>query len=186
MAAVGAHRRQTGTLAYVSEQRAGGQRGFTLIEATIAAGVSAVVLLAALGALRSVAKYGTHRAPPLRSAALALAEQVVRSAEDRWKYGGGSDPSGTWTTTLPLARPNAAPTSVPATVSAALTTIATPNPDDPTAEQAHLTVTVRYPPDLARNDPGLLQVDATLHVKAPLPGSTVAPPGMVDAPSGAP
>lgn len=77
----------------------GTQSGFSLIEAILAGAIVAIAAGAWLSAASAFGRFATHQVSPARSAALLLAEQTLRVAQDAWKYGSpGSAPSGTWTT----------------------------------------------------------------------------------------
>lgn len=143
------------------------QSGITLVEAAVAAGI---VTIAAGTALFAVAMFGRHIAQQggtARMAALLLAQQTLRVAQDAWKYGSaGSAPTGTQSISLP------------GTVTTRLAAGTTP---------AQITVTVRYTPEPGRNgDSGVVQVTGELDVKAPLPGSRVERPGLIPLPGSAP
>jgi len=88
---------------------------------------------------------------------------VFRDAAQSWKYGSpGSYATGTFS-------------NVSITEAAV------------TATGAHLTVGVQYTPDAARGgEDGTITVEGDVAVKAPLPGSQVARPGLIPRPSGAP
>lgn len=108
-------------------------------------------------------------------AALSIAQQELRIAQNAWKYGSpGAAPSGSQTIALPLSAATTAPATITTTVSAGGTT-------------AQLTVSVRYTPEPDRSgDPGVVSVSGEVAEKAPLPGSQVDKPGLIPMPSGAP
>jgi prepilin-type N-terminal cleavage/methylation domain-containing protein len=143
------------------------QSGFSLIEAVIAAAIAAVAAGAWLSATSAFGRFAAHQASPARSAALLLAEQTLRVAQDAWKYGSpGNAPSGAWTTTGPF--------TVQTTVSGG-------------AVSGDITVTVSYTPDpLRRSDAGAVTLHGTLSVKAPLPGTRIVRAAPIPRPSGAP
>ncbi|MFN2449555.1 MAG: hypothetical protein ABR508_07160 [Candidatus Baltobacteraceae bacterium] len=151
-------------------------RGFTLAETAIGAAVVAVAALAMLFALAQAAHFSAHSAGPVRTAAEALAGSLLRDAQASWKYGSpGAVPAGAFATSLPLANAPAAPVSVTLTVSNA------------SATDAQIAVRVQYTPDPGRGgDRGIVLVQGSLFVKAPLPGTQVARPGLVPMPSSAP
>ena len=138
-----------------------------LLEALVAVAIAA---LAAGASLWALAGFGKHLAQPggaARSAALALAQQTLRVAQDAWKYGSpGSAPAGTQAVALP------------GTITTAISSASAP---------AQILVTVRYTPQPGRSgDTGVVSVSGAVDVKAPLPGSSVYRPGLVPLPSGAP
>lgn len=151
-----------------------GESGLTLVETVVAAAIVAVAAGGALYAIASFGKFARQQGGPARMAALAVAQQTLRIAQNAWKYGSPGDaPSGVQTIALPLNRATTAPASVTTSVVS-----------DGTSAQ--IAVTVRYTPEPGRSDSGLISVSGELSVKAPLPGSQVARPGLVPLPSGAP
>jgi prepilin-type N-terminal cleavage/methylation domain-containing protein len=158
--------------------RTAAERGFTLIESVVGVAVAGIAVGALAYAVGGFGRFATHQTGPVRAAASALAEQTLRTAEDAWKYGSpGTSPSGSIETTLPLVPPGGVPTGVPVTVTTAVSGAS------PTS--ADLTVTVRYPPDADHTeDRGTLTLRGAVHVKAPLPASTVAPASLVPQPAG--
>lgn len=155
------------------------QAGFALLEVVIAVGLTAVATGALLLAIVTFSRFGSHAAGPNRSAAIEAAEQMLRVAEDAWKYGSpGTAPAGTVQIMAPLTPPGAAPTTIPLTISTTLSGAG--------ATGAGLTVTVSYPPDPNRSDPGIVTMSGRLAIEAPLPGSHVPRGGLVPMPDGAP
>jgi prepilin-type N-terminal cleavage/methylation domain-containing protein len=144
----------------------GPQSGFSLIEAVIAAAIAAVAAGAWLSATNAFGRFAANQASPARSAALLLAEQTLRVAQDAWKYGSpGNAPSGTWT---------AGSFTVQTVVSGG-------------AVSSDITVQVSYTPDPLRPaDSGMVTLHGTLSVKAPLPGTRIVRPALIPQPSGAP
>lgn len=108
-------------------------------------------------------------------AALTIAQQELRIAQNAWKYGSpGTAPSGTQTIVLPVSASTTAPATITTTLSASGTS-------------AQLTVTVQYTPEPDRSgDTGVVSVTGEVAEKAPLPGSQVDRPGLIPMPSGAP
>lgn len=145
----------------------GPQSGFSLIEAVIAAAIAAVAAGAWLSAVNAFGRFAAHQASPARSAALLLAEQTLRVAQDAWKYGSpGNAPSGTWTA--------AGPFTVQTVLAGG-------------AVSSDITVNVSYTPDPLRSaDTGSVTLHGTLSVKAPLPGTRIVRPALIPQPSGAP
>lgn len=156
-----------------------GQAGFTLIESLAAAAIAALAVLALTGAIGGLGKYASHQASPVRTAASALAAQTLRVAADAWKYGPpGAAPAGAFATSVPLVRPGDTATTAPVglTVSAAAS-----------LGGAQIAVTVRYTPDPAHpGDSGIVTLTGAARVRAPMPGSTVAPAALIAQPAGAP
>lgn len=145
------------------------QAGFALIEAIAVTGIVAVCAGALLLALSSAAKSGARAAGPNRMAALRLAAQTLRVAENVWKYGSPGDaPAGTEVTGVPV------PLHIVSTVS------------QTGASSAVLTVTVSYTPDPGHAEPGSVTLSGTLRAKAPLPGARVAQDGLISAPGRSP
>lgn len=156
------------------------QAAFTLVETLIAVAVVALAIGGFVLAMGAFGRFSTHQAGPVRTAAMQLAEQTLRVAQDSWKYASpGTAPSGTWQTTVPLAVPSALPTTVPVTVTASVS--------NATAQSAQVTITVQYTPDANRSgDTGRISVSGVAQVKAPVPGATVLNPSLIPQPSGAP
>ncbi|HKU67105.1 MAG TPA: hypothetical protein VJP85_04940 [Candidatus Baltobacteraceae bacterium] len=151
------------------------QSGVTLVETAVAAAIVAIALGTALWAVVAFARHVAQQGGPARTAALVVAQQTLRVAQDAWKYGSpGSAPSGSQSITLPRSAATTAPATLTTTVSAS-------------TSPALVTVTVRYTPEPGRaGDPGVVSVSGELDAKAPLPGSQVNRPGLVPLPSGAP
>lgn len=156
------------------------QAGFALIEVLAVIGIAAIGAGTLILAISGFAKFGSHSVGRNRAAALVFAEQTLRVAEDTWKYGTpGAAPSGSAQVTLPVAVPSSAPTTIPATITSTLS--------DATSTGATLTVTVLYTPDPEHpGDSGIITLNGTLNVKAPLPGAQVERPGFVPLPANAP
>lgn len=133
----------------------------------LAAAIVAIAAGTALWATASFAKHAAQQGGRARTAALVIAQQTLRVAQDAWKYGApGSAPAGTQT----LALPGSLTTAISGELS-----------------PARITVTVRYTPEPGRDgDPGVVSVSGEVDVKAPLPGSQIERPGLVPLPSGAP
>ena len=144
----------------------GPQSGFSLIEAVIAAAIAAVAAGAWLSAVNAFGRFAAHQASPARSAALLLAEQTLRVAQDAWKYGSpGNAPSGTM---------EGGSFTVQTAVAGG-------------AVSSDITVNVSYTPDPRRPDEsGMVTLHGTLSVKAPLPGTRIVRPALIPQPSGAP
>lgn len=157
-----------------------GQQGFTLIESLVAAAVLAVATGAFLYAAGEFGRFSSHQAGPVRSAASVLAEQTLRVAQDSWKYGSpGTAPSGSFQTSAPLNVPGGAPTTAPLSI--------TTNLNGGAAGSAQIDVTVRFTPDPDHlQDTGSVSLSGQVQVKAPLPGSTVAPAAFIPQPANAP
>ena len=145
-----------------------GQRGSTLLEATIAIGIVAVVGGAALSAGSMAAGAAGHAA--VRAALQDAAERELHVAVDALKYQGVSLVPATIATSVPLA--GASP--VPAQISLSSTTTASG------ATSIGITVSLRTDP--AQN----ATIYATLDERAPLPGTTLRARGVAPAPTGAP
>src|SRR5579884_582711 len=157
-----------------------GQSGFSLIETLVALAVVAVAVGALVAAMGAFGRFATHQAGPVRSAAMLLAEQTLRVAQDAWKYGSpGTAPSGTWQTAVPLNLPGGISTTAPVSVTASIS--------NANAQYAQITVTVQYTPDAHHaGDPGQVVMTGEAQVKAPVPGATVLNPTLIPQPSGAP
>lgn len=152
------------------------QRGFALVEAVIVIGIAAVCAGALLLAISGVAKFGSHAGGPNRTAALAFARQTLRIAQNAWKYGSpGDSPNGTAAVTIPVAGPDATATTMPASVNAVLGTV--------DASGTSLSITVSYPPDPGRADPGTVTLSGRLRVLAPPPGARLEQPGLIAQPN---
>jgi hypothetical protein len=138
-----------------------------LVETAIAAAIIAIAAGGALYAIGNFGKYLAQQSGPRHAAALVLAQQTLRVAQDAWKYGSpGGAPSGTQS----LALPGSVTTSV-----------------SPSGSSAQITVTVQYTPDPAhRSDPGTVTIQGRADTKAPLPGSQIVRPGLIPLPTGAP
>lgn len=108
-------------------------------------------------------------------AALIIAQQELRIAQNAWKYGSpGIAPSGSETIALAVSASTTARATMSTTISGGGTS-------------AQLTVTVQYTPEPDRNgDTGVVSVTGEVAEKAPLPGSQVNKPGLIPMPSGAP
>jgi type II secretory pathway pseudopilin PulG len=142
-------------------------RGFALLEAAVAAGIVAVAAASLLFALSTSGRFMSHQSGPLHEAALLLATQTVRDAQQAWKYGApGGAPQGTIPVTLP---PSNAPASLNVTLSG-----------------NRLHVQVSYTPDPQHQDGGSVAIDALLEARAPLPGSRVDHPGLIPVPTPTP
>jgi len=157
-----------------------GEQGFTLVEAVVAAAVVAVAAGGALYALGAFARFASHEGGPARSAATAVAEQTLRTAQDAWKYGSpGNAPAGSQTLNAAVAIPGGPPASVPIAVT---TTISSAS-----GSQAQISVTAVYPADAGRpGETGSVTMNGSVVVKAPVPGTQLADPQAIPAPSGAP
>lgn len=148
------------------------QRGFVLLEAIATVAIVALCAGALLASLSASAASG-WTPQRNRAAAALLAAQLLRTAENAWKYGTPGDaPSGSIAASMPVAGSDA----VPVTISSAITS--------QTADGAALSITVSYPSDRA-GDSGSITVTGALRVKAPLPGSQLERPGLVPQPGGA-
>jgi type II secretory pathway pseudopilin PulG len=147
------------------------QRGFALLEAIAVVAIVSLCAGALLTAILASAALGL--APGRnRTAAALLAAQIVRGAENAWKYGTPGDaPSGSVATSMLVPGTGA----VPVTVSSAISS--------QTSDGAAISVTVSYPPQRA-GDSVAITVTGALHVKAPLPGSQVERPGLIPQPAG--
>lgn len=156
------------------------QAGFTLLEAAISSAIVALVAGGSLFAISSFGRFTANQAGPVRKAALLLADQTLRVAQDAWKYGSpGNAPSGSTIAQVPVAFPNATPSSAPVTVSTTISSI--------TATDAQITVQVRYTPDPGHPaDSGTISVSGAATVRAPVPGSQLISPNAIPEPSGAP
>ena len=144
------------------------QRGTTLIEATIAVAIVALLAGAALG----TASMAAHAASSsiVRTALQTAAQREMRIALDILKYQGSTLAPATVATTLPM------PASSP--LPAQLTIRTTLSADGSTA----VSVTASSLDDATQS----VTLDAALQARAPLPGSQVEVPGLEPAPTGAP
>lgn len=156
------------------------QRGFTLLESTIAVAIIAVAASALLFAMGETGRFSSHQAGPVRSAATVLAEQTLRVAQDAWKYGTpGTSPAGSVQTSVPILIPNNTATTAPVSLRTVITSSG--------ADAAQIAVTVSYTPDPDHpRDPGSVTLNGNVQVKSPLPASTVAPAALIPQPAGAP
>ena len=138
-------------------------RGFTLLESALVGAIVAVAAFALLFALSSASHFAAQSGGPAREAAQAAAESALRDALQAWKYGSpGNAPSG----------------------SAGNVTVTLSNV---TATGTHIVVRASYTPDPGHGaQAGTVQISGDAFVKAPLPGSQVARPGLVPAPSASP
>jgi type II secretory pathway pseudopilin PulG len=165
------------------------EQGFALLEAIVSVALVALVLGALLFGAANFGRFGSHPSGTRREAAERLAAQTLRAAQDAWKYpdagaAGLPAPSGTWSTAMPVRAPGGETIAVPVTIQVTTAIAATAAPNDPTSERARTSVTVTYPPDYSRDDPGVAGVAADLAVKSPYPGEILTVP--VAQPSGAP
>jgi type II secretory pathway pseudopilin PulG len=136
-----------------------------ILEAAVVATILAIAAVAALSAIATFGKYVARQDSQQRKAALLLAQQTLRIAQNAWKYGSpGTAPAGTQSTGA-------------ATISTAISG---------SGASQQITVTVRYTPAPEHNDSGTVSISGALSVKAPLPGTRVDRPGLVPLPSGAP
>jgi type II secretory pathway pseudopilin PulG len=141
------------------------QAGFALIEAIAVIAIAAACAGALILALSSVPKSGSHATGRNRVAASLFAEQILRVAEDAWKYGSHGDaPSGTFETSIPN------PVSVVSTITR----------ND--SSGADISVTVSYTPDPGHDESGSVTLRGKLRAKAPLPGARVEQSGLISAP----
>lgn len=141
------------------------QSGFALLEAVAGAGIAAICAGTLILALSGVAKFGAHANGPNRAAALALARQTLRTAQNAWKYGSpGEAPAGT--------------TDLKTLGAHVTATLARGE-----ADGADLSVTVSYTPDPGRADPGSVTITGHVRALAPLPGSQIDRPGLVAQPA---
>ena len=144
--------------------RSHSQSGATLVEAIVATGIVALAIGAALG----VAAPAVRRlAPDARDAALSqLVRRELATARDLLKYDG---------TTL---APNAIATTVPVNGASPM----------PVALQLDVRIVVgaTFVSITAGGEGRVATASATFAARAPQPGSTVAPAGLVAAPTGAP
>ena len=156
------------------------QRAFSLIETLVAVALVTIAVAGSILSMGAFGRFSTHQAGPVRSAAMLLAEQTLRVAQDAWKYGSpGMAPSGTWQTAVPLHIPGASPTTAPVSVTTSISNAG--------AQGAHVKVDVQYTPDGQRSsDSGLVSISAQAQVEAPVPGATLLDPSLVPQPSGAP
>lgn len=141
-----------------------------LLETVVAAAIVAIAAAGLFFASAAAARFGTQQSDPRREAANALAEQTLRTAADAWKYGALGSPApqlnGAWT----IGR---------YAVSVSTSELTTPAPNDPTRESATFRVNVAY-------DSQNVSAQTVLHVKAPVPGSTIDTGATVTPPPGAP
>lgn len=156
------------------------EQGFALVEAVVAAAVLAVAAGGALYALGAFARFASHQAGPGRSAATAVAEQTLRTAQDAWKYGSpGNAPAGSQTLIVPIAVPGGTAAHVPIAVT---TTISSAS-----GSQAQISVIALYPLDGGRpGETGSVTMNGSVVVKAPIPGTQLEDAQAIPAPSGAP
>lgn len=141
-----------------------------LVETVVAAAIVAIAAAGLFFASAAAARFGTQQSDPRREAANAVAEQTLRTAANAWKYAAPGSPApqlnGAW---------NAGRYAVTVSTSE----LTTPAPSDPTRESATVRVTVSY-------DSQSVNAQTILHVKAPLPGSTIDSGATVTPPPGAP
>lgn len=150
--------RQTGT----AGTSTGVSRGFTLVETAVAAAVACVATIALFFAFAQAARFAGHAEGTARQAARIAAENVFRDAAQSWKYGS------------------------PGTLAASASNV-TVTAANATSTGAHLTVRVQYTPDPGHAaEDGTVTIEGDVFVKAPLPGSQVAKPGLIPRPTGAP
>ncbi|HET9393048.1 MAG TPA: type II secretion system protein [Candidatus Rubrimentiphilum sp.] len=156
------------------------QAGFALLEVLAVIGIFAVCAGTLILAISGFAKFGSHAVGRNHAAALVFAEQTLRVAENAWKYGTpGAAPSGSAQVAIPVAVPSSAPTTIPVTVTSTLS--------NASSTGATIAVTVLYTPDPEHpGDSGIVTLNGTLNVKAPLPGAQVQRPGFVAQPQGGP
>jgi len=164
--------------------RRGTLRYVNVVEAAIASVIAAIALGGLLFASAAAARFGTHQTiSPAATASQRYAQEILRTAEDAWKYAAPGAPapqlSGRWNASVPVAYPGADPTSIPVTVDVTASAAATPAPNDVTRESAAVTVTVDY-------GGGTATAQSVVHVKAPVPGSVVDSGITVTPPPGAP
>jgi type II secretory pathway pseudopilin PulG len=151
------------------------ERGFALLETVAVVGIVAIGAAALVLAISGAAKFSAHASGPNRTAALEYARQMLRVAQDAWKYGSpGSAPNGSADVTVPVAGPDAIATTMPARVTATVV------PDSETG--ASISIAVSYTPDPGRNDSGSVTLSGRLRAIAPLPGTQVVQPGYVAQP----
>ena len=151
------------------------QSGITLVETAVAAAVLAIAAGAAAYSVMMFGRVTAQQGGPSRMAALIIAQQELRIAQNAWKYGSpGIAPSGSETIALAVSASTTARATMTTTISGGGTS-------------AQLTVTVQYTPEPDRNgDTGVVSVTGEVAEKAPLPGSQVNKPGLIPMPSGAP
>lgn len=143
------------------------QSGFSLLEALAASGLIALAAGAFLLAAGNTARFAAHQAGPTATAARDLAQQTLRTAQDAWKYGALSVPTGT------------ARVALPGTLTSQLAAGA--------GGEAMLRITVTYTPDPDHSgDSGSVSISGTLAAQAPLPDSSVNAATPIPQPSGAP
>ncbi len=146
-----------------------GERGQALIESIVAAAVAAVIVAAVLGgAIAANAHFG---ADPAQSALSAAAAREMTVARNLVKYQGATLQPVTLQTTVPLA--DGSP--LPATLQ--LRSAPLPN--------GGVQVTI-FASALWRNSARTLSVTGSVLAPAPLPGTSLALPGLAPAPTGAP
>ena len=142
-----------------------GERGQALIESIVAAAVAAVIVAAVLGgAIAANAHFG---ADPAQSALSAAAAREMTVARNLVKYQGATLQPVTLQTTVPLADP------------ATLQLRSAPLPN------GGVQVTI-FASALWRNSARTLSVTGSVLAPAPLPGTSLALPGLAPAPTGAP
>jgi prepilin-type N-terminal cleavage/methylation domain-containing protein len=156
------------------------QRGFTLLETTVAVAIICVAAGALLGAIGEFGRFATNQSGPVRASATMLAEQTLRVAENTWKYGSpGTSPSGSLQTTVPVLMPNGMATTAPVALQTRISSA--------DATSAQIDVTVSYTPDADHaHDPGSVTLHGDVQVRSPRPASTVAPAPLIPQPSAAP
>jgi hypothetical protein len=157
-----------------------GQSGITLIETAVSAAVLAIGIGGLLFAVNAFARFVTHQPGPARAAALRIADQTLRIAQDAWKYGApGGTIAGTATVAVPLAIPSASPASIPVQIET--------TEESSSSSGAQITVTVSFTPDPGRPAEGSsVGTSGTVGIKAPAPGSHLDGPALIPQPSGAP
>jgi len=156
------------------------QRGFTLIESTVAVAIVSVAISSLIFVIGAFGRFSAHQSGPVHSAAIVLAQQTLRIAENAWKYGSpGNSPAGSIQTTVPVLTPNSAATTVPVTLRTNVTAAG--------STSSQITVSVQYTPDPDHpQDSGILTLSGDVQVKAPLPASTLTPAALIAQPTNAP